>query len=74
MKIKTIRLQTVQDFASRPDIVYVLFKIYKKYSSNLTSKSMNSISADADNVKYDEFKILFLGTFICRLAGRIKEP
>ena len=73
MKIKTIRLQTVQDFASRPDIVYVLFKnIYKKLSSNSTSKSMNSISADADNVKYDEFKILFLGTFICRLAGRIK--
>ena len=32
--------------------------IYKKYSSNSTSKSMNSISADADNVKYDEFKIL----------------
>ena len=39
MKIKTINWQIVQDFISRPDIVYVFFKIFILYMMNSNHKS-----------------------------------
>ena len=39
MKIKTISWQIVQDFISRPDIVYVFFKIFILYMMNPNHKS-----------------------------------
>lgn len=45
MKIKTISWQIVQDFISRPDIVYVFFKIF------IVSYMMNSNHKSKPNTK-----------------------